>query len=1260
MEAKHIIFISAADQFAKNDEYIKTKLVKRWNKNVYSHLFEEDAKGLNSNLVVFFGTNLLFRLFPDKSFGKFFKDENEQMYFSTENYKEYDKLGKKDITEKVKEIKTKVNKYLSRFALVRVTDRHYFYRNIEFKKIKGQNTYRADHKYIEDPAGEFLSFDGKKLKQVPREYQTFDQTYESHLRSKDLFYTENYPHVAHTKLLHYLTFDIETEMSLDTIETPKPIISIAGYSNIYDKNLVWLLKKRPDQTYDKTQFAKDKIFEFDNETEMLTHFFKSMEKLEVDLLGGWNADFYDIPYLLHRSKKIGANFTNFLPEVYETIGKDGEKSYYCHEVILWDYLRYAKWIIVDNKPISWSLDAVAQHLFNEKKIEHEGIEVLWDDQDLTKLLQYNIQDVYLTEKIAQAQKIIEFPLLYQKIAPQTYENVYFNSRFLETLIHQRFKQYKFPSKHKQKGDSRFEGALVLDTKPGLFENVSVYDFSSLYPSIMISLNLSKDTLIEDPNDFDPKTDIKIGDVMFSTKKKGIIPQLSQLLVNERAKLKKRKMQFDGNSQEFKILNDMEMCFKGTSNALYGVLGYRGFILYDQRVASSVTYVARQTLRFTKTKAEELGYNIMTGDSVTTETELILLKNGKVTFEKIGNLWNEEGTIIYDEGKEIKYFKNSILSLTIDKEGNAKYENVPYVMRHKTDKNIYRVHFNNMTYVDVTEDHSLIGYLNNCNMPLKKGLDKKFVEVSPMNLQKIKSIVKVKLIPRKEIKSKNYPIELYELMGLFIGDGSFGRGIKNAKKNYDFGMAGGLDRDEIIEKIIQPLQKKDWITWVSIKKKGDFSFGNKNLTPLFNNEFRNQETGAKQIPTWILDEKEENICAFLRGFFSADGTVTKTKGIRLTNTNLDFIKIVDKLLFFVGCPHSVFSENKHNKYLGKESKTISKHIYIGDNVIFKNKIGFIFDRKNERLLDVHTVPRKKTIHNLEFDTKGIQKIEKIDYHDYVWDIEVDNTHRFFANGVLVHNTDSIFIQIKANSFEENIQKSRNLQDVFNKSLPEFLLMFTKNEKILATHIMQIVFEKSFSKLLLAPAKKKQVGFLKFFKGKMLKKEELYIKGFESVRDDCPTFFKGVLNELYENILNNYGNIEKLQSFITGVKIDLKKQTPIDLVVRKKMSKKMEEYAMNVQHVKAIRNSGVELKRGENVNMLYVKDSREVIHYEPELNQIFEIDYKKYFHDFVVKKIELIDTDIHYKLFLEKTKLVDLSHINIKNRIQKKKAVTNKLG
>ena len=63
-------------------------------------------------------------------------------------------------------------------------------------------------------------------------------------------------------------------------------------------------------------------------------------------------------------------------------------------------------------------------------------------------------------------------------------------------------------------------------------------------------------------------------------------------------------------------------------------------------------------------------------------------------------------------KECIYsFLENINSLTIDKNGKSIFKPIKYVMRHKTNKTIYRVHFTNYWYIDVTEDHSLIGYIN---------------------------------------------------------------------------------------------------------------------------------------------------------------------------------------------------------------------------------------------------------------------------------------------------------------------------------------------------------------------------------------------------------------------------------------------------------------------------------------------------------------------------------------------------------------------
>ena len=60
---------------------------------------------------------------------------------------------------------------------------------------------------------------------------------------------------------------------------------------------------------------------------------------------------------------------------------------------------------------------------------------------------------------------------------------------------------------------------------------------------------------------------------------------------------------------------------------------------------------------------------------------------------------------------------------------------------------------------------------------------------------------------------------------------------------------------------------------------------------------------------------------------------------------------------------------------------------------------------------------------------MEKIEKINYDDYVYDLEVKGTHTFFANGILVHNTDSVFVKTTdvdlINKLEERISSKLGL-------------------------------------------------------------------------------------------------------------------------------------------------------------------------------------------------------------------------------------------
>jgi DNA polymerase elongation subunit (family B) len=143
------------------------------------------------------------------------------------------------------------------------------------------------------------------------------------------------------------------------------------------------------------------------------------------------------------------------------------------------------------------------------------------------------------------------------------------------------------------------------------------------------------------------------------------------------------------------------------------------------------------------------------------------------------------------------------------------------------------------------------------------------------------------------------------------------------------------------------------------------------------------------------------------------------------------------------------------------------------------------------------------------------------------------------------------------------------------------------------------------------------------------------------------------------MDHYNDFETIKNFVFEVKKDLSTQPTEQLVVQKKLSKEMQDYTNHAQHITALKNSHATLPKGGYVQIIYVKDPREVLHYEKELNLQFELDYNKYFDNFFKGKIEYIDAGLHYKLFLQKIKLIDSSQLNIQRKIRGQQKQLNKL-
>lgn len=197
----------------------------------------------------------------------------------------------------------------------------------------------------------------------------------------------------------------------------------------------------------------------------------------------------------------------------------------------------------------------------------------------------------------------------------------------------------------QEMNDSYEGAVVLEPKVGLYleKPVAVLDYNSLYPSSMISENISHDTIVaiwDKDNDgkivatrgdvrladslpqeryvdvefdrFEPDPEdtrknpekIKVGTrtcryYQFEEKgKKGIIGTILKELLAKRKETKKR---MDKESDPFKknLLNSLQLAYKVTANSLYGALGAKNSKIRFQDLAASTTAVGRKLIMFAK-------------------------------------------------------------------------------------------------------------------------------------------------------------------------------------------------------------------------------------------------------------------------------------------------------------------------------------------------------------------------------------------------------------------------------------------------------------------------------------------------------------------------------------------------------------------------------------------------------------------------------------------------------------------------------------
>jgi DNA polymerase I len=197
---------------------------------------------------------------------------------------------------------------------------------------------------------------------------------------------------------------------------------------------------------------------------------------------------------------------------------------------------------------------------------------------------------------------------------------------------------------------KYKGAFVVEPKTGVYFNVPVLDFASLYPSIIKVYNLSYETVKcvheQDRNNSIPDTDSWV-----CTRHRGIsslvIGSLRDLRVGYyKPLLKDPSLPL----QDKNLYNVVTQALKVILNASYGVMGSEIFPLYCLPVAEATAAIGRQLITQTIDKCRELDINVVYGD-----TDSIFLHNPNESQIKSISEWAQKDlSIELDLDKTYRY------------------------------------------------------------------------------------------------------------------------------------------------------------------------------------------------------------------------------------------------------------------------------------------------------------------------------------------------------------------------------------------------------------------------------------------------------------------------------------------------------------------------------------------------------------------------------------------------------------------------------
>ncbi|MFB6105397.1 MAG: DNA-directed DNA polymerase [Halobacteriaceae archaeon] len=431
------------------------------------------------------------------------------------------------------------------------------------------------------------------------------------------------------------TFDIEVDDRNGFPEDgEEPIVCLTSHDSYRDEYVAWLFDAPagdahaptalPDYEFVEGGDADVRVETFETEEAMLAAFLDYVTETDPDVMTGWNFSDFDAPYLLdrldvlesaHHDHDLDSDRLSRVDEVWRSDWQGPDVKGRVVFDLLYAYQR-TQFSELD----SYRLDAVAEQELGVGKERYPGdIGDLWE-QDPERLLEYNLRDVELCVEIDARQDIIPFWEEVASFVGCKLEDATTPGDAVDMyVLHKVHGQFALPSKGNVESED-YEGGAVFDPITGVRENVTVLDLKSLYPMCMVTVNASPETKV-DPDAFDGPTYRAPNGTHFRREPDGVIREMVDELLAEREQKKSRRNDYDPDTPDYERFDRQQAAVKVIMNSLYGVLGWERFRLYDKEMGAAVTATGREVIRFTEQSANELGHEVVYGDTDSVMLEL---------------------------------------------------------------------------------------------------------------------------------------------------------------------------------------------------------------------------------------------------------------------------------------------------------------------------------------------------------------------------------------------------------------------------------------------------------------------------------------------------------------------------------------------------------------------------------------------------------------------------------------------------------------